>query len=105
MTERIHDARALICHFEQRENLSPFRSDSRVAINCYLGHLWFSVQTSGGGGTRERPVAASTIEPSAGQYIKQTVHLGYVQRSSISSKCCAVGETTTALMLISRHTT
>ena len=26
---------------------------------------------SGGGGTSERPVAASTIEPSAGQYIRQ----------------------------------
>src|SRR5882724_2173752 len=40
------------------------------------GHLWFSVQTSGGGGTNDRPVSASTIEPSAGQYIRQTVHFG-----------------------------
>jgi len=70
-----------------------------------LGHLWFSVQASGGGGTMDRPVSVSTIEPSAGQYIKQTVHFGYVQRSSISKKCWEVGETTTALMLISRQTT
>jgi hypothetical protein len=33
-------------------------------------------QASGGGGTSERPVAASTIEPSAGQYIKQAVQPG-----------------------------
>jgi len=31
---------------------------------------------SGGGGTIERPVAASTIEPAAGQYIRQAVQPG-----------------------------
>jgi hypothetical protein len=40
------------------------------------GHLWFSVQTSGGGGTMDLPESVSTMEPSAGQYIKQTVHFG-----------------------------
>jgi hypothetical protein len=40
------------------------------------GHLWLSVQTSGGGGTMDLPEAVSTMEPSAGQYIKQTVHFG-----------------------------
>jgi hypothetical protein len=69
------------------------------------GERLFSVQTSGGGGTIERPVAVSTMEPSAGQYIKHTVHPGYVQRSSISKKCCDVGATTTALISISRQAT
>src|SRR5512140_2746072 len=40
------------------------------------GHLLFSVQTSGGGGTIERPVALSTMEPSAGQYIRHIVQPG-----------------------------
>ena len=40
------------------------------------GQRLFSVQTSGGGGTIERPVAVSTMEPSAGQYIKHTVQPG-----------------------------
>jgi hypothetical protein len=31
---------------------------------------------SAGGGTIERPVAASTIEPAAGQYIRQAVQPG-----------------------------
>jgi len=42
----------------------------------HRGHLWASVQTSGGGGTNDRPVSVSTIDPSAGQYIKHTVHFG-----------------------------
>ncbi len=33
-------------------------------------------QASAGGGTIERPVAASTIEPAAGQYIRQAVQPG-----------------------------
>ena len=35
-----------------------------------------SCHASGGGGTIERPVSASTIEPSAGQYIRHAVHPG-----------------------------
>ena len=41
-----------------------------------LGQRRFSVQTSAGGGTRDLPLSASTIDPSAGQYIRQTVHFG-----------------------------
>ena len=47
-----------------------------------------SCHASGGGGTSERPLSASTIEPSAGQYIRQAVHPGYVHLSmSISMRC------------------
>ena len=35
-----------------------------------------SCHASGGGGTTERPVSTSTIEPSAGQYIRQAVQPG-----------------------------
>jgi hypothetical protein len=35
-----------------------------------------SCQASGGGGTIERPLSTSMIEPSAGQYIKHAVQPG-----------------------------
>jgi len=48
----------------------------RYSVRGNRGHLRFSVHTSGGGGTIDLPVLASTMEPSAGQYMRQTVHFG-----------------------------
>jgi hypothetical protein len=41
-----------------------------LAASCQLCHA------SGGGGTTERPLGISTIEPAAGQYIRQAVQPG-----------------------------
>ncbi len=60
------------CHFDLWEKSFWVPDHALYA----LGHLRFSVHTSGGGGTIERPLAVSTIDPSAGQYIRQTVHPG-----------------------------
>ena len=60
--------------FKPFKTFKPFKSFSK--FKGKRGQRRFSVQTSGGGGTIERPVSVSTMEPSAGQYIKQTVHFG-----------------------------
>jgi hypothetical protein len=55
--------------------LSRLSSD-RLGMTALGGHPVLSCHASGGGGTIERPLAASTIDPSAGQYIRQAVQPG-----------------------------